>query len=714
MLRQQKIKISVIEKWNEYQKNVSTYTDLANELINSYNKHAKEHGHYVEKKFVSKVENLLNKLSEIENHLGIYARKLTKEDAQVDIQLNKYLILEATIQMNKVLACNYHYLYNIGKKEYEMKFNLRKAYELISRACEIREKIREYLPEDYDPNLDETRCDIDMDYNMFFPDKSQPVNEIYTLLAQARRNKDFDAAFAKYQEALHLAKSSDNYLLQFQIACEQCDKYSTHLSSQGIPSKKDDIDLIWKITNKMCIPHLFTIELATSRQFSGISNARYSGICITMYKCSNILLELSLSKFLTNDVGRKLALLTDAKSYLESADKLANKRKTHFTESLPLQKKILDQIKIIEKDKEKQNQDKLEKEKNEAELLKCTNEYNEKFHEILQSLDILDRVTRHKHRLKPKPVSPGYIGDADSPTSSEEEQITTRQLDNQSVHYSLNVNENIDLLNIAIQKKDIKQQIYLNVSISDYYRIEASRSNKSGRNHIDETITNLKFTMSYLLPAVDLINDINNGTSCVDHHEINHVNEWTGILLKETEALLNENLSYQKQIEEQYENSRRRAMEYIIQKYGRSAWFKNGEFDQSCLSINAQILNETRKRVKLLEHMHGKVQHVHNCFDTFFENVSEESSQQKMNNTPARQFRRQLTMSADSPLDPLASLTHYKRTEKLAITDSQLKLTLFRPPHNSKRQRSVSMNSYVDSNYAMTQSEYEKIKKSYR
>lgn len=627
MLSQSKAENNLVKKWKEYEANLITYINSADNLILTHNDAVIRLGNpRHDQDSILKVKNLLDKLHTIQNNLDAYYKKLSLKSSETDtanklvvdqVQLCKIAVISRTIQLNVILAGKYFYASLFVKSNYHIKSNLKNAYDTIHTAWNIRQMHAADLPEGYDPSIEESVQNITDHYHRYVCNQALPKDEINNLLAQARSEKDLDVAFHEFQLALDLSKSTNNYSQQFSIACEQSDKYARiMLDNNELPARIEDIDRRIKHLKKICTPLLFALELKFTKQLPGITSSKYEGLCLAMYRSAELFLSLSLAKCLSKEIERKYALLTDAKSYHELGDRLANKIKNEiiFSNFHPIGQSISDQIKIVELENIKLNQAKQDKENQEVELLKCMNEYNEKFQEILNSFYTRERIPRSKVRVNQYSRAANYVAihDSSSSSSSAETKIEiSDQLNNQpiySYHYTFDLTKYTDLLRIATLNNDTQEQIHLNTSISDFYRIQAIRFIKKGSTHIDETIINLNYAMSYLLQAVNIIHASKIGIPGKKKYSFTKEEKWTHILLEETEILLNQTLAEQKDIEERFDASREDAKKYIIQKYGRSAWFKNDTFDQSALSLHARIRLETKNRVSLLEHMHDDIQ----------------------------------------------------------------------------------------------------------
>ncbi len=313
-----------------------------------------------------------------------------------------------------------------------------------------------------------------------------------------------------------------------------------------------------------------------------------------VFSLSEHCLVLASEPILARDLNRRHEILLEAKNYLECSHKLAQHIKRNFENFPAVYKEILNKLERIKKEKENLALIKTENENNILKLQILIKEYDSHFQEKLKSFDEeFSKPLRRKKILKHDCVLTNPVKE-ESLSGEEEKDEPGIAPDN----YAFDLDENIKLLTTAIKNEDLNQQIYLNSSISDFYRIQAGRIRNLSVN-IEENINYLKQAINYLQRSVALIQQMKNGIegTC----QIGQLEYWTNNLLEDTKILLDNSLKHQKAIEDHFEETRLSARNYIMTKYGSKAWYKKEGLDIETQSLAAQKLRETKFRVVTLE-----------------------------------------------------------------------------------------------------------------
>ncbi len=610
MLKKNTVTLTFAQHWEKYNADVLTYRKLATNLIVQHNDLISVN--IVNHQSISVVEELLKTLSNIQIDLDKYTSlslkrlrtEIESKTIQSEIKDCKIQVIDRSIQLNKILSNKYLYRYDL-EKNVEMKLlGLKKSYDLIKYACDLKESYINDLGEDYDPTLNDTMIKICEAYNWFvttsISTSTSQQKEINRVINQARKAKSPDDAFNKFQEAFNLSKASNDYLQQFQIAFEQGDNYikahanviTNFLMASG---KTKDIEHIIKCINKGCSPLIFTIELMLSNQITGIPIVTHTHLCNTMYQAADILLSIVSNPNFSNNTDRKQALLTDAISYYQWGENLSTIVKTDLTQYAFLEQVISNSIKIIEIEKNEQIQENLKKEKRELELQISVSEYNDNFPLLLNSVTD-NKPTKNKKGVGLSKLPTNIIEHDDVTDLSDEEPLNKidKSSDNTSkpTNYPFDLNNMMNELDVAKKNNDIHQQAYIAFQISEYYCI-LCKGHFKGEYLLDKKIEYLQTAISYLLLASNKIHLMKNEAH---RYEITQLEKWTVILLQDCENLLNDSLIKQKNLQLQLQTNRDKAKEAIINKSGPEAWYKNNPRQSS----HTKELKLTNIRVKLL------------------------------------------------------------------------------------------------------------------
>lgn len=487
-----------------------------------------------------------------------------------------------------------------------------------------------YLPADFDPNLEETFLDLTEQYNNYFYDSSNSKNEIQNIVIEARNITDPDQAYVKFQEAIKLAKKSRNFRQQFDLACEQADRFSVVALKDDLSNDKiENIEIKWKRLSQICHSVILAIDLKLSKNLAGITNSKCESMCLILYRSAEILLSLSLTQCISRDSDKQAKMLAEAKTYQTWADKLAVQIKHEYVQHDSFSQKLSDQIKRVESKIEELKQAKLDKEKYAEEMEIIKKVYEEKFQEKLDSLAAMDKKRERIFRpRKPKidsNVTVSKLEVNNHSTSSSDKEKSTVQVQSQpepSSKFVFDFQEKKAALDYAIQFNDLKQLVYLNYEFSEYYKFTAERFIKY-RSDASVIINHLQWAVYYIKNVANIIYNIKTGVQSgnYNYNDFKEVEEWALAHLKKTDSLLANIVTEQNDIKLRFELSRDSAKEYMTQTYGPLAWKKfNAKFNVASLSLPARILLATNNNIMVLEQMSNEVRQAEHCLQVKKEN----------------------------------------------------------------------------------------------
>jgi len=617
-------KVDLFQKWKNYNTNLATYTKLANEKIVAHTVLVTTNRNPpLDADTILTIKKLLEKIPKIETDLKFYEKK-AKEHVQdisspiiknmlAEISLENKKVLSMSIQLNKILADIYMYTVRTVKSIDKKKEYIKNAYESIQHAWKLKQDNSTLLPVNYDPELRGCTEHIARKFSYYFPDNATN-DTIQNILFFAKQIKDKDEEFNKYQEALDLAKKENNLEQQFFILWEQGASYTQKVfQSPQQPTSIQDLEFNHKMVRKICDAYISAAEIKLTLDNEKVPAnmmTNCEGICSDFYNIANYLLILSSSRYLANDLDRKLTILKDAKTYQEWSDRLSNNINKKFLIFQHLDENITAAITDVDCKKIKIKQDKLDKEQEKLHLENCMQEYNQKFDEILKSFEEEEthKSTENNHSFQRENTNVDIqpTGLADEPV--EEFPDVDVAFERQDSYFDLN--RDVAFLHQAELANDSQQQIYLNTNIAEYYRNQALNLLKKGRPGLWNSIDNLEQAKHYLSKATKIIDEIKNGNRQERYTQFIQLEECILIVSEHTETLLMKTIKQQQKLKERLDKSREEAKNYIINKYGRSAWFRNNTFDCDLLSHNARIRLMTTDNLSKLESIEADMQQI--------------------------------------------------------------------------------------------------------
>ncbi len=610
-------------------KTIARYITQGNNILTIHGEIMKTNGNPAKKlSHITPSLSLLKTLEELTPTIAKHKENFRKDPGAYGTELStlknyiedsEKIVASQRIQLNKITADKYMYLReSVGKISYK-KTCLTNAYTSIQTAWALYNQfVGTLLPSDYDPGLEGTFEYIKGQYESLTI--TVGTSPLHDLLLIARSMKDKENAYAKFQEALQLAKQTGNVEQQFTISYEQARNYLEILfESNNELLDTEKIQQRQAILRKTCDAFIAAtqIKLAYEKQ-NVLMNMNSEGICIDFFRLANHLITLSTTPKIVHNFELRLNLLKDAKEYQKYGNQLSDNLKKNIADFKTLASNI---------EKEQQSIDahklRIEKEKNEKEekdKLEATYDVTSKIKkfytkEELQNLE--NPKTRPANKSGQNQQQQSHSSesndDDDSSINVPEEEILTPtyitfewKREKKPYNNLINLAENLTILSIAESKNDLLEQLRIHVNIAEYYRIQAMRSLRRNITYIPLAIGQLEDTKNHLQVAGDIIKILKTQSNAAK----NLIEDWVVVLLNETEKLLAKTLKRQTNIEKRLDKNHDEAMNYIISKYGPKGWFKNDKFDWLNLSFNAQIHHITKRNVKRLTQIHQEISQV--------------------------------------------------------------------------------------------------------
>lgn len=598
--KSEKRRTSPPEDWQEFQIYFNEIIELSKKIISDHNVFIQQSGNFKAQYTIEKTKEILDKLKKFEVSLPAYESRYGSEIGWYTLEVNMTVYL---IQLNKVLQSRNSFLAvrNI-KSNYKAKAFLEESLYYVNEAIKYRDKHTKHYANAFEAKLELDREDIRSLLARYQPIKDP--NEIDALLVSARSDKDINRAYETFQKARELA--SNDYSKQFQIAIEQADFY--FIKNDLVNASFDkltqvNIDHYFDCIVKSTMPLIIASNLITMNKLVNNVNTKIQCEVVSdkLYTAARNLHELSKH---TKDLDRQITILKHANTNLIWGIKLARKIKykakvTSITPSA-LQEDIESQLKSLELIKEEKLKELSEKNKQAAEMVICIAEYDKKFADLLKQFDIPKKILKKCSVVQAEAeVNQSVSEESTSSSSSEVENEEPKKSFTSIINFDLEFN--IKLFEDAKKENNSAQQIYIAVCIGDHLQWKAGRNLK--KKEYDNAIENLKLTIVYFTQAYQLLADTKSSADT----EASQKEIWLQNLLQTTNEILTRTLNAHINIQQRFEYTRHQAMQYIINKYGPQAWFKPNEIAHS-MSIHAQILQETKQKVVLLEKMQKEFQ----------------------------------------------------------------------------------------------------------
>jgi hypothetical protein len=310
---------------------------------------------------------------------------------------------------------------------------------------------------------------------------------------------------------------------------------------------------------------------------------------------------------------------------------------------------------------------KKEKQKMELDLAEKKLAYDKQF---TQLLDIFKNLQQEKQitRKKSSFCTARYCED-NSSSSEDEETIINHQNDQLDRFSSFNIDQCMNLL--SDPNLDCVSKIKLNMIVADISLVNAMPNIR--KSYIDKAIPVLEMSVTYLLKAATIIQGKKNNT------EIASLYECIQVSLYHTQKILNKSIAQQTKKMERMEKIRELVKQDIILRLGSDAWFKNSENISKKARLRQLALFSMRKLYKIK----NIAASIHDCLEK--KGISEHDL-----SSVQQELKRDRSVSVDSCFSP--TLFQKKLME---TNECYVKPTLFKPKLDSKRGRSVSVDSYV-------------------
>jgi len=606
--------MTLSERWKEYNTNVNKHVKLAEDLIAQELKLESEHVNTATKPHIAQaITMLINELLDILKVVNDYATETQEQllpnffqvkDMYQEIVNSRAYVLINIVELNRRQASTYYQAILLTTSQFQKKECIKISYEAILFAYNMQKKHAFQFP-----NKDYSYLETEMNlikkvYNELHGSPTLPKNKIEKILVEARKIKDADQLFNKFQEAIDLEIKAKNLNQQFIIAFDQVDHYiaayslqEKNRSNKGIAP----IDAEIKHVKKVAEATIFAAELGFENHslIDDHYKYKYPILCNRLYHSTKSILTLldNNKKLFSKDMNKRSAVLDDAKRYYEYFQKY-KKYDISYYKYENIGEPLKEHLNKLEAEKKKQDELDLKIKEEKEKLEQCKQEYEEKLDSLYKECEALDaNYKKNNYRMKIIKQKP-TCNDHHVSTSSEEEiKVKEKSNNNPSpVNYDLNIEEDIKSLKDAENSNNYPQQIFMNAKIADHYRIDAIHASK--KNHIDETINHLTLAKKHLLCAIQTIHRINKNQLNVELNNISQIDIWTKNVLEDTKLFLEDILAHQRRLLATYEENRKNAMNHIITKYGKEAWFKGRTLDEC--SESAKRLDATKKRVRLL------------------------------------------------------------------------------------------------------------------
>lgn len=581
--------------WQAFEIRFQKLDALCNEIILANNAHKKNFT-------IDDVKEALDNLVDIEKLLPNYENKYLeyKEKLTTDEEKEKLNMLWEgipvksimhVIQLCKILA-NKHMAYINPKHEKTNKMNAEQALFYATKALIYRTT---FIPPemDYEKDLEKFKNDTRIMFEKYQPAQNID-NEFEVLLHEARSTKDKDKAYGLYTEAANLALQAKSPVLQFHILLEQADFWMNNSHKYVFSSKKiplADIDKYKIYTDKVTKPLMIIADLKISDQL--INDQFSKELCIVdtqLFTLAYNLNQLSLSPALERHLDKKIAILKDANEYLNVSILLGKKIKhePNIKEASALQEEVIKKLTQLQLQKDEEIIKQQLKESAAAIKEQEIEKFDENFEEILK--DFPDALPN-----KPVKIQAPVIEYDDS--SSTSEKVETAEKNNKSIPLPayFDLNEHLQLLNVAQHTNNIKEQIFCNTKIGEHYQLQAKYYLK--RHDYNDSIYLLQSTIQYFTVAHQLL--------CLSNKDEHiQIKSCLTMCLEYTENLIIKTLKKQENIKQRFEIGRQEAKA----KMG-DAWYKQNDSDFT-LSLNAKIRMNAEKNVKLLAEIHKEFKNI--------------------------------------------------------------------------------------------------------
>lgn len=482
-------------------------------------------------------------------------------------------VLNAIVGLSIVLNSKCEHARKLCKKYdgEKKKHYLSKSYCVLKVACNLKKENKELLTLKSYEKLDGMLQEVAAEYYTYEPSKVDDPDKILVLIAKAEKMK-IKEALQKYQEALFIAKESNNFEQQYRILMTKSNIIGGQYDKRKYTKSYEDISFRQKLLRDVCEPVIEAIEVIINGQLS-FPLEQHKMACLQLH---NIATEIFSLSFFSYQISRRLELLGDANQYQAAADKLMKHVSLKNRKFKDLGIAIVTYMNRIN---ENRKQESMEKEQKMLALLNAQKEYDEKFDEILKSFDEPIRVRRIK---KKELETPDFYKKSSSSSSSEEIESCKPDIP-KPLSYTIEIDP-------AFEK-----EIRLNMNLFELYCQRGSNLIKKGEESVDTAIAYLNKAVESLSKIVSHIHDPRNAD----------LKDWVDRLLKEAESPLDKQLVSQTKLLEWLTRGHEGAITHIIQNHGPEGM---EDFDKKSLSKNASLRIETIGRVKQLQQLQSDIQ----------------------------------------------------------------------------------------------------------
>jgi hypothetical protein len=597
---QQKQEIDPIQKWKNYYSVLETYFALTAKFQTEHQIHARSKTHEFSFE-VTEIQKLLLTLDTVPKVINQYLKAIqkisTSEALQTQIEIQAIAtiqLLNCRIGLNQILADLFYADFSKTNKNYAKKIKIQQAFNAIETAWKIHEENIELREIKAPKDLVMQRKKLSELYLKFFPDIKQK-SKVDILCCEAEKIKDFKKAFETFQKAIDLAIEQKDYEQAFEISCKQ---YTHLIKLYQLKSRTDfaleSFESRLEKLETMSNPLLLLIELKRMNKLPSCLNVNFDKVGSALFVIAEEFHTNLSENIHYKDIDKKLIFLTKAKSCLEWVDSQSSIIALFPSATASIYKntheQIINLINKVEIEKKHLDQAKLNKEKEELDLLSSKKKYMENLHVLEELYDIYVKPKRHK--VKSEKIDNSLDQNVvDSSSSSEEEYYTINDdLKVESKEFKIDLEEQKKLLQKAQNSNDILGQLECLATISEFYKLKTKNSPS-----MNEFIIDLKKAKKYLKNAADLI--VANRNQGINQTHIT----WTFNLLEDIGSLLKNKLLKQEKVKEQFDKSRDAARTAIIRKYGYSAWYKAGNSDQELMSELAKQRLKAKSNLQSLQ-----------------------------------------------------------------------------------------------------------------